>query len=74
MSIARVRAPNTCGPRTCIIQLFRIPRFRVIVVNTDILNTSRRAQIHRKIRKTGYDDGENGLNVQQGQPSIGRKD
>ena len=63
---------------TFIVHLFRIPRFRVVllfVVNIDNLNTSRRAPkpLQGK-RKTGYNAGENGLYVWQGQPSIGRKD
>ena len=58
---------------TFIIQLFRISRFRVVVVNIDILNASRRAPKPSQ-DKTGYDNGENGLDLRQRQPSIGRKD
>ena len=48
----------------------------LLVLNIDTLNTSEEDQNHCRIRKTGYDAGENekGLNVRQRQPSIGKKD
>ena len=49
--------------------------FRIVVVNISIFwLLPGEYQSHRKIRKTGYDDAENGLDMRQRQLSISRED